>query len=178
MRKGYKKTIELDDNELPAAVNAETGELRVIKKRTNNIPEGKITFGKEETNWKKTFSDSWYFLKEKLTDLEIRITVELCLMAKMNNNSLEPLNDETTQLEIADIFKLDRRRAKIVFKKLYDLGVYARFEVAKENISYTKFWILNPYLSFGGSLIDSDIAELFKGTKLTNEYYKRLNMKN
>ena len=177
MKRGYKKTIELDDNELPAAVNAETGELRVIKKRTNNIPEGKITFGIKEIGWRKSFDHSWDFLEEKLTDLELRVVAKLSRMAKMNTNSLEPLGDATTLIEIAETFSIDHRRTNKIFKKLFNLGVYAKFEIAEKNVAYTKFWILNPYLSFGGSLINSDIAELFKKTELTKEYYRRINEK-
>lgn len=94
-------------------------------------------------------------------------------MAKMNTNSLEPLNDSTTQIMIAQEFNIDHRKSKKIFDKLYNLGVYAKFDIAKVEVTYTKYWILNPYLSFGGKLVESDIANLFIGTQLTNEYYRR-----
>ncbi len=171
----YTQTIKLKDNELPAKVNVETGEVKEITHKKNNLPEGKEIFGKNEIGWRKSFDHSWDFLETVLTDMELRICLKLARMAKLNTNSLEPLSDETTQIEISKLFNMDRRRCDIVFKKLHNLGIYAKFDIVREDISYTKYWILNPYLSFGGKLINSDIANLFKGTKLTNEYYKRLN---
>ena len=99
----------------------------------------------------------------------------MCRMAQMNTNSLQPLNDATTAMELAECFKLDRRRTKKTFEKLFNLGIYGKFSVVDENIAFTKYWVLNPYLSFGGKIIDSSIARLFKGTRLTKEYYKRQN---
>ena len=71
-----------------------------------------------------------------------------------------------------------------IVRKVDELGrivipreIRNKFEIAEKNVAYTKFWILNPYLSFGGSLINSDIAELFKKTELTKEYYRRINEK-
>ena len=163
----------LDDHEKPAKVDMETGEFKEVKERKNNIPAGKQVFGKEEIGWTKSFNASWEYLDEVLTDLEFRVVNRLCRMAKTNTNSLQPLDDETTTIELSNQFGIDRRKAKKMFDKLFDLGVYGKFSVKKEDIPYTKYWVLNPYLTFQGRLINSDIAELFKGTKLTNEYYKR-----
>src|SRR5574343_271116 len=172
----YNQTIKLKHNEKPAKVNIETGEVVEIDTRKNNIPQGKQLFGKEEIGWSKSFNASWEFLDEVLTDLEFRVVNRLCRMAKANTNSLEPLDDETTSVELSEYFKIDRRKSKKLFKKLYELGVYGRFSVKKEDIPYTNYWVLNPYLTFQGSTIQSDIASLFKGTRLTNEYYKRQRM--
>lgn len=172
----YNQTIKLKHNEKPAKVNIETGEVVEIATRKNNIPQGKQLFGKEEIGWSKSFNASWEFLDEVLTDLEFRVVNRLCRMAKANTNSLEPLDDETTSVELSEYFKIDRRKSKKLFKKLYELGVYGRFSVKKEDIPYTNYWVLNPYLTFQGSTIQSDIASLFKGTRLTNEYYKRQRM--
>lgn len=178
-RKGfaYQKTIDLYHHEQAAKVDLITGEVTVVNSPKNNLPDGKKPFGREEIGWRKSFDHSWDYLDSVLSDLELRVVGKLCRMAKMNTNSLEPLDDDTTQLEIAKHFSIDRRRAAIVFQKLYDFGIYAKFQVAREDAPYTKYWILNPYLSFGGALIQSDISELFRGTKLTNEYYRRLELK-
>jgi hypothetical protein len=176
MDKVYRDSIDLKKGEVVAAHNPVTGRTRIKRDRPNQLPDGKQPFGVEEKGWRKSFDHSWDYLEEVLTDLELRVVQRLCRMAKMNTNSLEPLDDETTQLEIAEIFSIDRRKALKMFQKFFDLGVYGRFTVKKEHIPYTKYWILNPYLSFGGKLIHSDIAELYKGTKLTNEYYKRMSL--
>ena len=169
----YERTIKLLHEEVPAKLNKETGEFIILENLVNNIPENKKLFGKKEVGWRKSFDYSWEFLDEVLTDLELRVTQKLCRMAKMNTNSLEPLNDNTTQIMIAQEFNIDHRKSKKIFDKLYNLGIYAKFDIAKVDVSYTKYWILNPYLSFGGKLVESDIANLFIGTQLTNEYYKR-----
>jgi len=174
MKKDYEQVVKLHHDEKAVKVNVVTGELVEITKRVNNIPKDKQLFGKDEKEWKKSFTPSWEFLETVLSDLELRVTMKLCRLAKMNTNSLEPLSDETTQIEIAEVFNIDRRKAKLLFEKLHQLGIYAKFDIVKENVPYTKYWILNPYLSFGGKMINSDIATLFEGTKLTNEYYKRI----
>lgn len=174
----YKAVLNLNHNERPAIINSETGEVRVEPIRPNNIPDGKQTWGINEKGWRKSLDYSWDYLDEVLTDLELRVALRLSRMAKLNTNSLEPLNDETTQQEISEIFNIDRRKSKLLFNKLHSFGVYGKFDVVREDVPYTKFWILNPYLSFGGKLIGSDIARLFLGTKVTNAYYSRLKAAN
>jgi hypothetical protein len=174
MRKDtYKQEFNLPHNCSPAMINKETGLTTEISVKPNNIPEGKSTWGIEEKGWRKSFDYSWDFLEEVLTDLELRVVLKLARMAKLNTNSLEPLSDEITQVEISAYFKIDHRNSKKLFTKLHQLGVFGKFDVVKENFAYTKYWVLNPYLSFGGKLIDTDIAKLFEGTALTNEYYRR-----
>lgn len=170
----YEQTLKLKNDEIGLKLNVLTGEIKEVSNKPNNIPKDKQFFGREETGWRKSFDYSWEFLEEVLSDLELRVVQKLCRLAEMNTNSLKPLNDETTQVEIAKTFNIDHRKSKRMFKKLHELGIYAKFDIVYEHIPYTKFWVLNPYLSFGGKLIKSDISELFKGTKLTNEYYKRL----
>jgi hypothetical protein len=50
------------------------------------------------------------------------------------------------------------------------LGVYGKFEIVDMKKGYTKYWLFNPYLSFSGKLINSDIAELFSGTRIASAY--------
>lgn len=169
----YERTIKLQDDELPIAVNQRTGETRPIKSSVNNIPEGKEIF-EPKGEFRKDYTSSWLFLDKNLTDLEMRVVQRLCFMAKMNTNSLQPLSDDLAMTEIAEILGIHRHKAKQLVKKLYELGVYARFEVAKEDVPYTKYWILNPYLSFSGKLIDSDIAQLFVGTKIEKAFRANL----
>jgi hypothetical protein len=172
----YKKEVKLKHNERAAKVNIETGELIEIKEYKNNLPKEKRTFGIIEKKWRKSFDPSWDFLDEVLTDLEHRVVSRMCRMALINSNSLQPLNDETAAIELSAIFKIDHRKAKKMFNKFLQLGIYGKFEVVKENQPYTKYWILNPYLVFSGRLINSDIATLFEGTRLTNEYFKRMHL--
>lgn len=167
----YKKTLNLKHHEKPAKIDLQTGEFIEINDRANNIPNNKEVF-ESKALFAKYYEKTHQFLRRNLSHIEMSVVLELVHMSKMNTNSLEPLNDETTQLEISKIFDLDRRKSKMIFDKLFRLGVYAKFEVYKPEVPYTKYWILNPYLSFKGKIIDSDIAKLFKGTMIHKNYIK------
>lgn len=163
----YTQLVKLNHNEVASKINVETGEVTEVKPRVNNIPSGKQSFGIKEKGWRKSFDYSWEFLETVLTDMELRVVQKLCRMAKMNTNSLEPLSDETTQVEIAETFNLDYRKTKKMFDKLHKLGIYAKFDVVYENMPYTKYWILNPYLSSSETFIMTNkIHNLFKDTEM------------
>ena len=167
----YVAELKLKHHELPAKVDASTGELISVgnNRRPNNIPEGKEHHLPKEKFF-KPYPKTWSFLYTVLTDLEFKIVFKLCSMAKMNTNSLEPLNDEIAMAEIARIFEINKNTVGPMFKKFYNLGIYANFDVKKVDVPYTKYWILNPYLAFNGKLITSDIAKLFVGTMIEKQY--------
>ena len=77
-------------------------------------------------------------------------------------------------MKAAREFNIGRNKVSPLFNKLFKLGVYAKFEAYKPDVPYTKYWILNPYLSFSGKLIHSDIARLFIGTIIEKEFNKEL----
>lgn len=122
----------------------------------------------------KSYSKSWSYLAEKFNAIEFKAAFSLALMAKANTNSLEPLSDETTYKELITILDVDRRKVEKVLRKLFDYGVYAKFEVEDKTKPYTKFWILNPYLCFSRKLLKSDIVELFEGTVIALHYKGKL----
>lgn len=173
VKKDYDYTTELrlKSNEVAAKINLTTGETTTVSKKVNNLPNDKEVFLPEGV-FRKDYTKSWEFLDKVLTPLEFKVVAKLCRMAKMNTNSLEPLNDDTTIQVIAKEFSIGRNKVTPLFKKLFDLGVYAKFEVSKPDLPYTKYWILNPYLSFSGKLIHSDIAKLFHNTIIEKEYNK------
>ena len=159
----YKKTITLDHEELPAKVNVLTGEVKVVESRPNNIPEGKEIF-EQSGIFKKDYTNSWRFLQNNLSTLEYKVAHTLAMMARANTNSLEPLNDSSTLSELTSILNVSINKVRPILKKLFELGVYGKFEVAIPEKGYTKYWIFNPYLSFSGKIIDSSVAKLFQGT--------------
>lgn len=169
----YSKTVKLKDNESLAKINQETGEVIVVGNRANNIPDGKEVF-EPNGRFQKSYTKTWEYLDKVLSPLEFKVTAKLCRMAQINTNSLEPLNDETTAVTLAQEFDLDHRKAKKLFRRLFELGVYAKFEAYKPSIKYTKYWLLNPYLSFNGKIINSDIRLLFVGTILEKVYNNKL----
>lgn len=166
----YIAEYRLHSDEVPAKINKRTGETTELKSRPNNIPMGKEVF-EPDAIFRKDYTNSWRFLQKTLTALEFKAAMGLALMAKANTNSLEPINDETGVRELSERLDVSVNKVTSVIKKLYDLGVYGKFSVAKVDTPYKKFWILNPYLSFSGKLIESDIAELFEGTHIQKAFY-------
>lgn len=162
----YQQLVNLNHNEIPAKINLETGELISIKQRKSQPHKPKKSIWLPGVKFAKHYDlvIDWLEDEEILTDMEMRILWKMMRMAKYETNSLEPLSDEYTYIELAAEFKSTRNKIKSVLTKLYDLGVYARFDVKRVDVPYTKFWVLNPYLCFRGSEITDDISKLFRGT--------------
>lgn len=169
MKQDYKTEFRLNHNELPATINLNTGEVKELHKRPNNIPRGKEVF-EEKGDFKKDYTKSWKYLKGVLTPIEYSAAHTLALMAKMNTNSLEPISDDTPHIQLEQDLGLSKNMVKKVLERLFHYGVYGRFDVSDPKKPYTKFWIVNPYLSFSGKLIDSDIKNLFDGTRIARAY--------
>lgn len=161
----YEKLVQLNHNEIPAKINIETGELTELKPKKSNIPTYKELW-QPKTAFTKNYNKviDWIEAEGIMTDLELRILWRMMRMAKYETNSLEPIGDDHTFIQLAEEFNVNRNKIKPILKKFYDLGVYGRFDVKRIDVPYTKFWVLNPYLCFSGRVVDSDIAQLFKGT--------------
>lgn len=168
----YTRTFKLKDNEIPAKIDLETGEIIEVRNIFNNMPAGKEHWMQNE-KFCKMFSYSWKYLTLKLNSDELKVLVIMTLMAQSGTNSLIPLNDEVSLVRLQEMFGIDRHRIQKILKKLFELGVYARFEVSKIDEPYKKYWILNPYVSFKGRLISSGIVELFYGTEVEAAYAKQ-----
>jgi hypothetical protein len=163
MKGQYTAEISLNQDERPMIYNNRTQEIKDIPKYKNNIPEGKHLF-EPEGIFRKDYTNSWNFLKRTLTPIEYKAAHTLAMLAKANTNSLQPLNDDTTLKELMEVLDVSKNKVKPILDKLWDLGVYGRFDVKEADKPYTKYWLFNPYLSFSGKLIHSDIATLFSGT--------------
>jgi len=168
----YEQTVKLQHNEIAAKVNLETGEFQEVKKRPNNIPQGKILWNPGPFH--KRFDASWKYLLNHLTDKEIVIVSKMTLMARPNSNSLEPLSNNSSSEEIAQQFGIHRNSVNKMFNKLFKLGVYAEFRFASTS-GIKHYWVLNPYIAFYGKTISNTLADLFRETKFAeifNDYYK------
>ncbi len=168
----YEKLVQLKHNEIAAIIDVETGDLREVSHRKTTIPEGKelwlpnLAFAKHFVIGNKIID----WLETILTDQEMKVLWKMTRMIKFETNSLEPLNNDFSINQIAKEFNISRNRVSPIFKKLYDLGVYANFDVKRVDVPYTKYWILNPYICFSGRRIDTDIAKLFKGTVIQMKF--------
>ena len=159
----YSKEVKLHHNEEVMFVNIETGELREAPKKINNIPRGSNVF-ESKALFKKDYQNTWFFLKGVLTPIEYKAAHTLTMMAKSNTGSLEPISDESTIRQLMEVLDVSKNKVKPIMDRLFEFGVYGKFEAYKPERPYTKYWIINPYLSFSGKIIKSDIQELFEGT--------------
>jgi hypothetical protein len=75
-----------------------------------------------------------------------------------------PLSDKSTVEELSRVMGIGVNKAKSVSKKLFDMGVFAKFDVREVDMEYKKYWIFNPYLSFNGRVIDTSMKNLFRNT--------------
>ena len=166
----YTQEVKLNDNEVVVKVNAETGEVKEVAKRPNNIPEGKELF-EPNAQFAKHYSKSWAFLESQLTALEFKAAYRLAMRAKAFTNSLEPINDNTAIPELMEVLAVSKNIVRRVIDKLFYLGVYGKFSIVEaDKPYYTKYWILNPYLSFNGKIIHSGMTDMFKGTKVAQAF--------
>lgn len=167
----YKQEIALFHNESPAAIDNETGELRQISTKNNHSIKEDHELFEPKASFRKDYTNSWMFLERVLKPIEFKAAFALALKAKANTNSLEPLNDDTAKSELMAILGVSKNMVNPILEKLYILGVYGRFDVYEVNKPYTKYWVFNPYLSFQGKLLKSDIASLFKNTHCARAFY-------
>lgn len=156
----YTKEIKLQDNELPAKVNAESGEIKILSKRPNNIPEGKMIQNFPEFN--KINSKAIRFLETILSNEELGIVMKMIQRADYESNVMIPLNDESSYRDIASEFHIGKDKVKKTFSKLFDLGVYAQVRVA--NGLHSEYWTLNPYIAWKGKFIERAISIYFSNT--------------
>lgn len=160
----YIEEVKLNHNEVAAKVDLETGEVTQFKSKFKNVlPEG-MEVWLPDAIFQKVYPQSWKWLRSVTTDTEFKAAIALGQLAKAYTNSLEPLNDATILPDLTEKLGVNKNLIGITLHKLWKLGVYAKFEAYKPDKPYTKYWIFNPYLSFNGRLIQSDIAGLFQGT--------------
>lgn len=146
--------IKLQDNEVAAKINLTTGEIIEMK-------SDRREYFSESTIFRKSDSNSWTFLFRELSYEEFLAAEAL--------TKLDRLNDRIVLRHLIKQLSLSSGEAKLILETLFDYGVYARLGVMKPGQPYLN-WIINPYLSFGGQLIDSSVAELFNGTHVEKAF--------
>ena len=156
----YTTEIKLEDNELPAKVNAETGEVKQLKKRTSTIKEGVQIQKFDEFN--KVNSRAIRFLESVLNNEELGIVFKMIQRCDYETNVMIPLNDESSCRELAGEFGINKNKVSETFKKLVNLGVYAQVKVA--NGLHSEYWTLNPYIAWKGKFIEKAISVYFANT--------------
>lgn len=166
----YTKEIKFRDNELPAKLDIETGAFSQIIHRPNNIPQGKEKFDFDQA-FIKSYEKSWLFLFNELKPHELKIAVKMSTMTEYSTNSLAPLDDNVQLKQLSEVFNIGINQVKQAFKRLMDIGVYASFTYGHYKRGIVTEWVFNPFISFKGKLINSDLKNLFLNTPVARQFY-------
>jgi hypothetical protein len=160
----YTKEIELNHNEVAAKINKETGEIHTYNTKAPNNPD--FVYIKSEAPWNKTIKTGWIYLEKVLSATEYKVAHQLYMLAANYTCSLMPYNDNTTYSQLAKDFNLDDKTIKKVMNKLFDEGVYGKWEVTNADYKHTKYWCFNPYLGYNGKGVHYLTKSLFDNTMI------------
>jgi hypothetical protein len=165
----YKKTVQLKHTEKLLKVDKTTGEVKEVGR--GGRPGFK--YHNQGESFYKTYNRAWQLLSTQVNNEELSVVTRLAIMAKPYTNSLIPLSPETTVRQLAEVLKINKNKVSKILDKLLMLGVVGKFEVGEMVSSdlseIRKYYIFNPYLSFNGKTINSDITGLF-----ANTFYARI----
>lgn len=142
----YEKIYTLKHNEIPAKINAETGEVKSLL-RPNNLPKEKIIL-QPASVFIKRFDENWTNLSKELSTLEFNIAYKLSQMVDVTTNEL--LHIEGTTLQEA--FGVERHTIGKVKAKLVEMGVLKQEKLR---------WYFNPSLSRKSNKVPPEIYALF-----------------
>lgn len=167
MKDFYEQTVRLSHTKKIVSVDIETGDMKDIPKRMNNIPKGKSVFNYKRFHISNDSFAHTMLAQGILTNEDLGVIMHMSSMAEMNTNSLRPLTDETTMKELAERFFVDRRRVDKIFKKLFTLGVYMQMNYFSDSEQReVTYWVLNPYISWKGNLKTDSIFSAFADTTI------------
>ena len=166
----YKQTVSLKHNETLAKIDVETGEvIGIVPKYRNNIPEGK-EFAFDES-WTKSYEKSWLYLADTLKPHELKIAVKMAAMTEFSTNSLAPLDDKMQLNHMSEMFGVGVNQIKKSLTTLLKVGVYATFTYGHYQRGVVTEWVFNPFISFKGKLVNSDLKNLFINTPVAQHFY-------
>jgi hypothetical protein len=161
----YTQELKLKHNEVAAKIDKETGEIKEVNKRPNNFPKGTGVHVMEDF-FKMNTSLVLRLKGTKILSMEeIGIITYMAAVSEFNTNSLKPLNNDTTVLELVDIFGIGKNRVNKVLDRLYRLGVYLQIKIYEN--SDKEYWVLNPNISWKGRTIKDSMFSHFKNTTIS-----------
>lgn len=168
MGKHYNQEIELYHHEVPAALNPETGEIREIVNHFGKKRNPNMSYHNNRKVFRKTYDNAWNLLRTQTTTREFGIAQVLALKAQAFTNSLKPLGEELTVIEIAEELGENRNTIMKVINKFFELGVIGMFSVSSKDKKVIRYWVFNPYLTFNGKIVEKGLSELFAETVYAN----------
>lgn len=156
-------------NQRPAIYDIESKSFEKVRlprwyEKSGVTPSCKV-YWRPEKSYKRRFEGGWLYLHKVLSPTQFKVASYMEMKASPFTNSLEPLSDKTSIRELAKEFGVGVNTVKSTFNKLFEVGVYGRFEVGDAG-SKVSYWIFNPFLSFNGDKIDYSIVSLFKNTAI------------
>jgi len=160
---GYtNRGISLNHEEILGKLNSATGEFIGIPVKSNNLPKNVSI--KRMKNFFKMNTLLINKLKHSglLNMEEIGIITYMSTIAEWNTNSLKPLNNDTSTRMLADFFMINRNKVNKVLDKLFKLGVYMQVKIHKDDV--IDYWVLNPNISWKGTLANDSLFSHFEGT--------------
>lgn len=159
----YNTTLTLNHNEVPAKVNTETGETTTFEKPKQQLPDGysKLKY----TDFSIVNNLTIKKLGDILNNEELGVIFHMVSISDFNSNSLNPLSDELSIRDKAQILRIGKNKVKSICDRLFKLGVYLSIKVYEDQEK--EYWVLNPYISWRGRLVKDSIFEHFKETVIT-----------
>lgn len=156
--------IKLNDNESLAVINKDTAEVKEIRKRVNNLPDGKSPLAYDSFSIFNTGGSAK--LLPFFSNVELGVIMRMVIKSEYGTNSLRPFNDESGVREIADEFGISKSSVTKIFKKLFQFGVYLQLKVGEVD-GAKEYWVLNPNISWKGRLKQDSLFAHFANTLVT-----------
>jgi DNA-binding transcriptional MocR family regulator len=113
------------------------------------------------------------YLADHLSGVELKIAVMMASMTEFGTNSLAPLDNNISYELLADKFSISKSTVKKAFDNLFEVGVYASFKYCHFERGPVEEWVFNPFISFRGKLIDSDLKNLFLNTRVAKHFLRQ-----
>lgn len=165
---GYKTKLELENHEVPAKLDMQTGEFIEIKskeeKASREMKDPTMMYFYSDQPFQRHFTMAWRLLETQTTPVEYKVACKLGMMAQAYTNCINHLTPDSTVRDVAEVLKIDKNNVAKIIEKLFKLGVIGKFEVYNQFEVHHKYWLFNPYLSFNGKGIKKDVHSLFSGT--------------
>lgn len=159
----YTREVKLKHDEIAASINIETGEIKELSRRPNNLPDGKSKL--DYSNFSIINNEMLRVLFNECSALEIKVILHMVYMSEFATNSLKPLSDETSYRELSKIFNIDDKTVKNLLTRLKYLGVYLQLNITEVD-GAKEYWVLNPYISWKGKLKSDSLFITFANTRI------------
>lgn len=156
--------IKLNDNESLAVINKETAEVKEIRNRVNNLPDGKSPLVYDSFSIFNTGGSAK--LLPFFSNVELGVIMRMVIKSEYGTNSLRPFNDDSGVRDIAEGFGISKSSVLKVFNKLFHFGVYLQLKVSEVD-GAKDYWVLNPNISWKGRLKQDSLFAHFANTLVT-----------